>query len=338
MSTRSIQDGGQKQSRRGRPRTGSNPNSRSNSRPSSPLITNSQTLNTSEETWNCEMCRNSFSEPDDKLLECQRCKNHFCTKCLGKSEEEYLWMTQSDTMWFCYPCREKVERNIIVDREIEEKCNYIMKAFEERISGLEKEMSEKCSVSEVRSIVQHELRNQSQDLQSTNQDVSEETRADKNVSAVMTELNERKRRENNMVVFGVRESEEESVDGRRDHDIKQVVNIGKVCDVTVSKEDISKIARLGKFNSEKPQCPLLVSFATKDKKVEFFRGGGQLRNKEAYKEIRIANDLTRTERENEKKLFSKAKELNETCSGEYSFRVKGPPWARRVVKVKAPDK
>jgi hypothetical protein len=49
--------------------------------------------------------------------------------------------------------------------------------------------------------------------------------------------------------------------------------------------------------------------------------------------VRIGNDLTRTEREEEKKLYEKSKKLQEADSGEHRYRVRGPPWARKIVKV-----
>ena len=64
-----------------------------------------------------------FSNPDAKMLECQRCKHHYCIKCLNKSDLEYEILSTSDSMWFCGPCKAKVEENIATELKIEEKCN-----------------------------------------------------------------------------------------------------------------------------------------------------------------------------------------------------------------------
>ena len=53
-----------------------------------------------------------YSQSDAKLLECQRCKEHFCIKCLKKSNTEHDILSKSDTVWFCVKCRKIVEEHI----------------------------------------------------------------------------------------------------------------------------------------------------------------------------------------------------------------------------------
>jgi len=38
------------------------------------------------DAWTCKECDKVFSEPDARLLECQRCRDHFCIKCLKKQK------------------------------------------------------------------------------------------------------------------------------------------------------------------------------------------------------------------------------------------------------------
>ena len=63
--------------------------------------TSSQTTDMASETWTCLKCSKIFTDPDSKLLECQRCKDLYCTKCLGKTKTENDILSKSDTMWFC---------------------------------------------------------------------------------------------------------------------------------------------------------------------------------------------------------------------------------------------
>ena len=58
-----------------------------------------------------------------------------------------------------------------------------------------------------------------------------------------------------------------------------------------------------------------VAFSHPGKKVEFFKGGSNLRDSTRYKEVRLANDLTRTEREMEKKLVLKGQGLEREMFG-----------------------
>ena len=196
-----VEIGGEnKLKRRGRPgKNVSNPNSMNNSRNSSPAKIVDMSSKESEEIWKCKVCTKFFGDPDDKLLECQRCRDHFSIKCLNKSVEEYNLMNSSDIMWFCVPCREKVERNIIVDREIEERCNDMMKMFDNRIRYLEEEMSKKCDEGQIRNIV-NEMTNVAGKGQGRSDTISGKDASEHNVTAVMTEINERKNRECNMAL------------------------------------------------------------------------------------------------------------------------------------------
>ncbi|VDI08450.1 Hypothetical predicted protein [Mytilus galloprovincialis] len=72
-----------------------------------------------EEPWECKICSTVYKDPNAKLLECQRCKDHFCIKCLNKSKPEYDLLSKTDSMWFCVPCRKTVEEHIVTDLKIE---------------------------------------------------------------------------------------------------------------------------------------------------------------------------------------------------------------------------
>ena len=209
-------------------------------------------------------------------------------------------MNNSDIMWFCVPCREKVERNIVVDREIEERCNDMMKMFDSRIRYLEEEMSKKCDEGKVRDIVS-EMTNVSVAGQENGDTVSGQDGKEHNVTAVISEINERKSRECNMIIYGIKESESEDKEMRRNHDREHVERVAETCDVSLEEDSITKIIRLGKYSAEKKSRPLLVAFTHPGKKVEFFKGGSNLRESARFKDVRLANDLTRTEREVEKK-------------------------------------
>ena len=107
--------------------------------------------------WDCKLCNKIFAESDAKLLECQHCKEHFCIKCLTKSNTEYDILSKSETMWFCVKCRKIVEEHIVIDLKIEERCKKIMDNYEQRINDIEIEMVKKCDEPRAREIVKEEL-------------------------------------------------------------------------------------------------------------------------------------------------------------------------------------
>jgi hypothetical protein len=63
-----------------------------------------------------------------------------------------------------------------------------------------------------------------------------------------------------------------------------------------------------------------------------------LKDSETLGHVELSNDLTKVERDQEKQLLNKALELQRLSSGEYTFKVRGPPWARRIVKAKPNDR
>jgi len=157
--------------------------------------TTSQTKEMASETWICIKCSKKFTEPESKLLECQRCKDHYCIKCLGKTKAEYDILSKSDTMWFCITCRKIIEEHIVMDLKIEDRCNQIMKDYEDRITQLETTMVEKCDESRVREIIKDELgkvENNEDTVDGVTQNNSAKTAKKETVTTVIDEMNERK--------------------------------------------------------------------------------------------------------------------------------------------------
>jgi hypothetical protein len=154
---------------------------------------------------------------------------------------------------------------------------------------------------------------------------------------VLTELEERRAKENNIVIHGIQELNSQIGTERKDHDTKEALNILKGCKMKEEKRKIVRVARLGRYDKDNTKRPLLVAFENIECKKELFRNIKNLQEDETFKDIRIKNDLTRTEREQEAKLREETKELNEQAQwkgDDVRFRLRGPPWDRKIVKEK----
>lgn len=317
-----------------RGKSGSRSNSRRNST-SSPLTMSPSKVTDKDdrdETWECHNCMKIFSEPEAEILECQRCRDHYCIKCLNKSSAEYEILSKSDTMWFCVSCREKVEKNIITDRKIEDRCNEIMAMYELRVTKLENEMEQKCDEGKVREIMKEEitkLRADPTNIEIRGKQNTTDMENPQLMSTVLTEINERKRREVNIVVYGSKECKSQSTEERVKYDMDVVKKIFVVCEAKLEEGNIAKVIRLGRYTSDKADRPILVAFDKIERKQELFKNIHKLRES-TVSELRISNDLTKTEREMDKKLYEEAKDKSQ---GEDTFKVRGPPWARKIVKV-----
>ncbi|XP_021361462.1 uncharacterized protein LOC110455591 [Mizuhopecten yessoensis] len=201
-----------------------------------------------------------------------------------------------------------------------------MAAYEERITKLELVIKWKCGTDEVRKIIQEELANSVSSSKDTHTSINDAT------STILSELNDKKRRENNIIIFGVDEKED---NGDAKHaDLEIVTKMLKTCKVSAEGlNDIPKITRLGRKQQEKTR-PILVSFGSIAYKSVFFKNIRNLQTNDDYKSIRINNDLTKSEREGEAALRGEAKKRNEKETGGFVHRVKGPPWNRKIVKIK----
>ena len=60
-----------------------------------------------------------------------------------------------------------------------------------------------------------------------------------------------------------------------------------------------------------------------------------IRENDKFKNIKIDHDKTKQEREESKKLYEEAKRQEAADkSGEYLYRVRGPPWERKIRKIR----
>ena len=147
---------------------------------------------------------------------------------------------------------------------------------------------------------------------------------------VIEELNERKAREKNIIVFGVTESREQDIEARRIKDKDLMCKLLADCNVVINDQsELARVARLGRPATDR-QRPILIAFRNIGSKQALFTNIRLLRNKPQWQDVRIANDMTPAEREKEKVLRDQAKNLEREGKGKHTVR--GPPWRRRVVK------
>ena len=234
--------------KKGRP-PGSKNNSRNNSRPRTNKYA---ALATADDAWLCKKCEKVYEEENAKLLECQRCRDHYCIDCLNKTVFEYNILASSDTMWFCVKCREKVEKNINIELNIERHCKDIMKRYECRIQSLEKDMEKNCNKEDVKKIVIEELAASASSTVPLNLNLTQLSKDKEPIttSTIIQEMNEITARANNIIFYGLEETTEPDREKRKDSEINAIIEIAENCDVTPPDEEEIKVTRLGKYSKE----------------------------------------------------------------------------------------
>ena len=125
---------------------------------------------------------------------------------------------------------------------------------------------------------------------------------------VVSEINERKARENNMIIYGAEESKSQLKTEKLKKDTATLNKIAEICDVDVEGEDVQKIIRLGP-KKENAVRPILVSFSSSETKKSLLRNAYKLKQQEdEYKDISLSHDMTKAERMEVKKLLAEAKD------------------------------
>ena len=180
-------------------------------------------------------------------------------------------------------------------------------------------MDAKCNSKEVKEIVRQEM-----DALHTcrpNDDESRNLLTTQNsgivVEETVREINERKNRETNFLIFNAPEPKTNLKEERVTIDMEFVEGFcNEVCNLNLDvKDEITKVIRLGKKqtdgdmgDTEQKPRPLKVVMKDTNKTMELFKRLSNLRDAEdKYKCLSIQHDLTKKEREEGRKLLEEAR-------------------------------
>ena len=179
-----------------------------------------------------------------------------------------------------------------------------------------------------------------QDAKDTNNKAKPDVVREKVTDAVFKELRERDAKRHNVVVHGLPEALRAVTDGkaRREADIVKLQDMFAVLGVELdASRKVRTVTRLGTKGDD--ARPLLVSFRDSDDQVAVLDNASKL-NRAAdavWKGVRILQDLTKIQRQEDKLLRQECDELAAKLSDEeaknWRFRVVGRRGARRVAKV-----
>lgn len=285
------------------------------------------TTQSEQEAWKCQQCNNVFRKKTDKVLECDYCSNHYCIGCLNMPASLYNHLSnRPDIKWFCNDCNATVEKNLKVDREIEEKCRLFMQQFEDRVVKLEEKTENMVTVDIVKQVVQDEIGNTRPTGEGQGNVVSE----------TVKEMNERDKRKNNVIFYNMPEPNTNIKEDKSKQDKAKVTELAHKIDVNLTSDSIEKLTRIGKkLEGENKHRPLLVTLKDDSTKKKLFKNFGKLRDEGTsdQENIAINHDMTPKEREELTALKEKAQEKENKSEGKFIYRVRGPPWARYIKKI-----
>ncbi len=295
---------------------------------------------------NCSICKAICSD-DEEATECDCCKKWVHRKCSDISLKAYKNYSDDKMacfgfFWLCVSCRtkftdwakqdspgsntqiEKLSQQIseinIQLKNIEATHNNIQKtntSINELASTFSKTSSEKSWA---------EVAAGSNDQNAGLKLISNLTKQVLNGQKKLSD--ERNDREKNALIFNVNEkNSDQNADQKFFNDF---------CLKTLDLKDIpdSKINRIGRAKDGYNR-PIKVSFSNSFDKRTFFLSLYKMKmDKTLDEKIRVAHDMCNEDREENKRLLKYAYEKNNNENPkDFRYKVRGPPWDMKVVKV-----
>ncbi len=291
----------------------------------------------------CGRCRNPVQQTD-QALECETCHQIFHTQCENVNKTQYNCIAasakgkgkaKSRVHWYCNTCD-------IVTNDWMRSMSTLhanQQVLQEKVKKLEEKLEGKADQNDVKNIENKVdiLERKVSSIQEKTQNAQPSTSgssSQENASDVIKEIKQQEDRKRNMIFFNVPESKSSDVNDRIKHDKEEVKELSRICQATIKKDDMVRAKRLGKKPTTGMPRPLLIEVSSEDKKTALFRNLNKLqRAPEKYKSVSVQNDLTPKQRDQEKILREQAKKKEEDASGEAKFRVRGPPWDRKIIRV-----
>ena len=153
------------------------------------------------------------------------------------------------------------------------------------------------------------------------------------------EERDKQMRENNIIIYRLPETK--SVEEQKREDKATIMELfNEVLAVGVSAEDVKASFRLGKREVSTPENnarsrPLLIQFRDKVAKNRVMENLGKLKHASSrFNPLSISHDMTKLERVECKKLMEEAKAKQSQESGEFLWKVRGPPNNLKLVRIR----
>jgi len=151
------------------------------------------------------------------------------------------------------------------------------------------------------------------------------------------EQRDKENRRNNIILYRVPESDDMRAEERNKADVAFCLQLFNNClHTSITEDDLINVFRLGRNQDPDTPRPVMIQFAIYTSKNLIMESLYRLKHAEQkFKGVVISHDMTKTERDECKRSVAEAtdKEDDDT-SGEFMYRVRGPPGNLRIVKIK----
>ena len=312
-------------------------------------------------TWNCPPCTKtsaSIQNIDRKLDNMDKKSEDRMTvleKKLDGIEERITTKIKAEIPKLIKKEVEVMKKDVVstvegqvkeVETRVVDKLDKQIEKVGANIEGIRKDIPSKQQMEDLmKEMIQKEMGQRSTDTNqpgTSSQQTSPGTQMRNTVASVTSEMREKRKREKRLIIHRLEEQNTNLKAERESKDKDTIIDIAsKTLGLkNIKKDDIILAERLGEKKDDQPH-PLLIELSDLTKKNMILRRATQLQES-PYQHISIRYDMTKLEREQQKKLIEEAKKMEENLEeesvGKFQFRVRGPPWDMKIKKMKTkPD-
>ena len=305
----------------------------------------------SERKEKCGKCNNLVLE-DHKGIECEICEKWFHAECEDLESAEYEVLsrhTKGFLHWYCHICNDETSKLMKTVYAMQEKqfktemeLHKISKDTSDKFTRVEddlltikKELSQMNQKLEATSKTDKDIETQIESkLGSVAADVEQLNKAVDSAKLLAAEEQDKENRRCNVILYRLPESSQTAAEERAVDDKRFCTQLLTRLNMGLTDEDIKKVVRLGKKGQATEPRPLLLQFGSRLAKNYTMESLYKIPHMESkFKNVIVAHDMTKKEREDCKELVQEAKQKTlDDRSGEWVFVVRGPPGQMRIIQ------
>ena len=249
----------------------------------------------------CANCKIIINDEEECSIQYQWCQLWMHSKCANLKDEECAILHKPiiNLVFFCTTCASNLVEapEFFEDNKTDKSVHSLVSKYDSSAQSV-KDLSSKIeSLFSRNSNLQMEIDFVSESTTTHTQPNEKPTSAATTLT-ILDELADREQRSKNLIVYNFRESFDSKSDTLEIKDL-----IKSVFDLDVN---LTKVARLGRRNDSKPR-PLLISLEDVLARGSILFQSGKLFNFDQHKNVYIAPDRTKMEREKHRKLVDELK-------------------------------
>ena len=271
-------------------------------------------------------------------MECDRCRDHFCTNCLNMPQQVYEFMKEPSALWCCSKCSIAVKtliKNEKKDKPRSEETDQIRKVLDTTINCV------KTLMKDFHCFVNGPNRTQKANEWAKTEDIPVKPLKDIILEANAEQVREKKeeeRRKKNFIIHRAAEQSTGSEEDRKEGDKKFVRSFLE--ELKLSYDVVDKTTRLRKKTDTSKEKdtqltehhrPLMVTLNNSSEVETVLKNLRKLKNApDELRNLKISPDRSMKEREEVRNLIQWTKNLTEQETGDFMHILRGTT----IIKVK----